>query len=125
MLKYLKLYASPLQQVQADQDTPDFMQISNYPCNCIYIFNKSHEQCTPRQHAYVGPTLGQRCSLCWANVGFQCWANVVSAKCPNVGPTSEYLQNYVGPTLAHCYNNGWHNVGTMLAKVFIHGSFLY
>ena len=71
---------------------------------------------SPRQHAYVGPTLGQRCSLCWANVGFQCWANVgfqcwanvVSAKCPNVGPTcwrnvgptSEYLQNYVGPTLA-------------------------
>ena len=38
MLKYLKIYASPLQQVQADQDTPDFIEISSYPCNCIYIF---------------------------------------------------------------------------------------
>ena len=25
-----------------DQDTPDFMEISSYPCNYIYIYNKSH-----------------------------------------------------------------------------------
>ena len=25
-----------------DQDTPDVMEISSYPCNYIYIYNKSH-----------------------------------------------------------------------------------
>ena len=39
MLKCLKLYAW---NCMWDQDTPDFMEISSYPCNCIYIYNKSN-----------------------------------------------------------------------------------
>ena len=41
ILKCLKLYAW---NCMWDQDTLDFMEISSYPCNCIYmyIYNKSH-----------------------------------------------------------------------------------
>ena len=43
---------------------------------------------------------------------------------PNVGPTSEYLQNYVGPTLARCYSNGWNDVRWVkVGRYFIHGLF--
>ena len=64
----------------------------------MFIPNSTARFKRSRQHTYVGPTLGQRDR---ANVGFECWANVVRAKCLNVGPTcrnvdpmSEYLQNY-------------------------------
>ena len=40
MLKCLKLYVSSLTSLICD--TPDLMEISSYPCNCIYIYNKSH-----------------------------------------------------------------------------------
>ena len=44
-IKMLELYAPPPPFNKFnmwDQDTPDFMEISSYPCNCIYIYNKSH-----------------------------------------------------------------------------------
>ena len=39
VLKCLKLYVSPFNKFNMwDQDTPDFMEISSTPCNCIYIY---------------------------------------------------------------------------------------
>ena len=42
-VKMLETVCTPFNKFNMwDQDTPDFIEISSYPCNCIYIHKKSH-----------------------------------------------------------------------------------